>query len=530
MESLTSLIGTPVLKNMKNADLGQVESVGPLACVQPRDISCNICGTTTSIENISVDDTHSVHSQVVFPPMALGRVAVDYNSLFGPDNDMCESVVTVESMCADAARKKRFSVLRQLNSGNILSLEIGNVGTGTFLSTGKDINPFEIIFLPQVSVPHKRGQAGSNLLRNVINHLSLVPLSRHMEEWVTMQLKWILWTLVAYERTRPDIYLGRLVTTAVVLEIAAHRFHQYTQRWDTDGRMSVEGGMSSTKVKRKFKDTKGSGSMSPLQRCVDIHTLVFPLVLCVAICPLGGHSNDVKAGKSGVTKSIISLTDGWWWVRAKVDADINTRLIDTGKLCEGDKIVVFAATFEESDDAPLNLGSGVDVSGHSGRTVMKLFYNAIRKAKDTAKVGCVPPKYLSRGLKLSTLLPSGGIVFSVRVAPKYISPLIIKVTLSKQSDAEGACKSDVYFMSTKEFDLFEKYHGAGASDGRGDDESALEELLEDNEELSLPYLIEHELRCEGWVREALLVRFMLSHIAPKDYEIHSFVVVLCACK
>jgi hypothetical protein len=65
----------------------------------------------------------------------------------------------------------------------------------------------------------------------------------------------------------------------------------------------------------------------------------------------------------------------------------------------------------------------------------------------------------------------------------------------------------VYYLSTKEFDLFEKLYSPHPSGGGGRDEEAeLEELLEDNEEVALPYLIEHELQCDSWIREALLVR------------------------
>lgn len=137
----------------------------------------------------------------------------------------------------------------------------------------------------------------------------------------------------------------------------------------------------------------------------------------------------------------------------------------------------------------------------------------------SSQVGFVPLKYLSRGLSATSLAVTGGTVFSLRVIPRYTSPLVVKVTIARQDgggDGGGGAilRPDVYYWSTQELDLFEKQYRPGAEEqegggGRGggrDDEAALEELLEDNEEVTLPYLIAHDLQCESWVRDALLVR------------------------
>ena len=349
--------------------------------------------------------TSSPRDPAVYP-LPLAPVAVDYNSLYGGDSDHSAEChdLTLNKLCIENNRRKRLFFLRQLNSSNLLSLEINSTSSfaGMCLTPqGWDSGCFEEIRLPLVAPEGGESQ----LLLSVLSNLSAAPLSREMKEWVTMQLLWVLWTLVAYERTYPEEYLGRLVTREQVLEAVAHRFRQYTgggtgpaslhsvaddedeeEDKEVEGRRAEFRVMKNGPIKRprqKFKDTTGSGSMSPLQRCVDIHNLVFPVVLCV-VMPPPSSSSSARGGAPGS----ITLTDGWWWVQAKVDTDINSRLIQTGKLQEGDKIVVFAATFEETDEA-LRLGAGstgLEISGHNGRTVMKLYYNGVRKAKHDAKV------------------------------------------------------------------------------------------------------------------------------------------------
>jgi len=495
IDHMISCIGTPILKSQKenvqeNRNHSQVYS-GSLCSngsLINDSINCDIMNTSMSVETSLA--CASV-PELLVPNAAL---AVDYNSLFSDGFDS-SGAVTMEQLFIRVSREKRLSILRKLNSSNIMMLEINCAGdyADTFLSRAPHsrMYPIEELSLPYEYQPQLRAYCGSQLLNDVLAHVSVVSVSHHMVEWVAMQLKWILWTFASYERTEPEKYLGKLLMRSNIFDAISYRFSQYTHSWNVDGIPSM--------TIRKFKDTKGSGSMSPLQRCVDIHSLVFPLVLCVAMTP----REPSKVQGTG-SASCISLTDGWWWVRVKVDTDINTRLIETGKLKEGDKVVVFAATFEESDDHPMSLGGGVETSGHSGRTVMKLYYNAVRKARNNAKVGCVAPRYLNRGLSIASILTTGGVAFAVSVIPQYISPLNVKVTISHQSASDGSSKTDVHYLSTKEFELFEKHHGSGAFESHDDGERELEQLLEDNEEVSLPYLIEYELQCESWIREALM--------------------------
>lgn len=56
---------------------------------------------------------------------------------------------------------------------------------------------------------------------------------------------------------------------------------------------------------------------------------------------------------------------------------------------DGTKIVIFSAVFESHGDV----------------SIMKLFYNGVKKAKVSARLGDLPPKYFVRGIAVNTLIP-----------------------------------------------------------------------------------------------------------------------------
>ena len=121
------------------------------------------------------------------------------------------------------------------------------------------------------------------------------------------------------------------------------------------------------------------------------------------------------------------------------------------------------------------------------------------------QVGFLPPFHLCRGLSVSSILPTGGAIFSLKVIPHYVTQLMVKVFVSKiDASAANGCKSNVYFFSVKEFDKFEKAFGHLSAEN--DEEVNMDEILEDYEEVSLPYLIINELKCDDWLKDALLVR------------------------
>lgn len=122
----------------------------------------------------------------------------------------------------------------------------------------------------------------------------------------------------------------------------------------------------------------------------------------------------------------------------------------------------------------------------------------------------MPPKNLSRGLSAASLLTTGGLVFSLRAIPRYISPLVVKVAITKPSPADSPPAADVYFLSAKEFEVFERLHSPGGEESQ-DEEARMEELLGDNEEVTLPYLIKHDLKCDSWIKDALLVGGLISN-------------------
>jgi hypothetical protein len=108
------------------------------------------------------------------------------------------------------------------------------------------------------------------------------------------------------------------------------------------------------------------------------------------------------------------VTDGWWWTRAVLDAQLQA-LVSRGKLRDGCKIAVFAAT--------------IDASGDSA--TMQLSLNGVKLASSAAPAGFIRPAVLRRGLALRGLSTEGGAVFGVRVKVIFVTGDMAAVTISK---------------------------------------------------------------------------------------------------
>lgn len=219
---------------------------------------------------------------------------------------------------------------------------------------------------------------------------------------------------MSYERTYADVYLGLLLNESHILEVMLHRFKSYTslayikelqlageqknaeneemktianstiinQEANSTNELKID-----TKCKypnskalphkyakkdcKKYCKFQSNRSMSPLQRCLDIHVLERPIVVCVCLPPkdktgcngnVPSTSNHVEAGARGgsmnnrdadrgthdrsegiieteddkesgagdkSTGCSVEVTDGWYWGRMIVDSHIQERLIAT---------------------------------------------------------------------------------------------------------------------------------------------------------------------------------------------------------
>lgn len=191
--------------------------------------------------------------------------------------------------------------------------------------------------------------------------------------------------------------------------------------------------------------------MSPLQRCCEIRTLVWPIVVCLSVRVIptpskveprnetassdshypasvsggefkqtvstskNGDSNQKYSSSSHTYTAIaskrnetspsdfgqtsayaIEATDGWWWCPAMLDPSL-IELVRMGKIRDGTKVIIFAATF-------------ICENEEFSKCQIRVRCNAVRRAHDSAPFGFVQPRRLHRGLSVKTIRIEGGVV------------------------------------------------------------------------------------------------------------------------
>ena len=203
----------------------------------------------------------------------------------------CPFVAVDIATLQSARRRRRLESLRQINSTNVLSIVFDQFGD--FSLSGHEVN--------------------SNMVNDVCTRLSSSSLSPELKQWVEWQLIWALWTLASYERRYPNEYLFHLLHLSNLLSIVSLRYMDYTQSLPS---RAVEKFGNSSHMKKKFRN---KASQSPLQRCCDIMTLVWPIVLCISFSSAPSSSSSSKESTSTFA---CQVTDGWWWCPAVLDEEL----------------------------------------------------------------------------------------------------------------------------------------------------------------------------------------------------------------
>jgi hypothetical protein len=122
---------------------------------------------------------------------------------------------------AAAVSSKRMEMLSSIHSGNALQ-RIAFDGHGDFVLSGQ----------PEGSI------SSSSILFDAVCaallHQSIAITAAHPpppqpgdHRWLQMQIRWVAWTLVAYERKYPSLYLGQLLTERCVVECVLWRYRIY---------------------------------------------------------------------------------------------------------------------------------------------------------------------------------------------------------------------------------------------------------------------------------------------------------------
>ena len=353
--------------------------------------------------------------------------------------------------------RQRLNILSQINSTNTNCVDFGFSG--------------DLTFTPQPT------SSSSGLYKSFLCGLlsGAEDAPPELYVWLEFQFRWVVWSFACLERRYPLIYLNTLLTRTNVRDLLAYRYLSYTS--DTPRMRELLASRSADSFvpplprlttfyrkdprpspRRGAKRFSITASMSPLQRCNDINTLVWSLCLCVSV-----NSSDGS----------VLVSDGWWYTQATLDPDLS-RLVKKGTIRDGTKIVVFSAGFEQQ--------------GESNRMVLR--YNCVRKATDSTKLGFLEPNALFRGLSVKSVIKGAGNVYGLRgevVRRSVGMTRFFRYQESPTSRLSFSCDP----IETRIFDDFlDKLKYTVAAD------------LEKSPDLDLDALLEY-LDVEEWVRSAI---------------------------
>ncbi|CAG2253040.1 BRCA2 [Mytilus edulis] len=160
-------------------------------------------------------------------------------------------------------------------------------------------------------VPDDKGYAGKDEFCNAFLTIDNVDCKLLDEKWFCNHFRWVVWKLAAYEVTSPGIFAGRCLTPEVVMLQMKYRYDREIDKCQRSAIMKI---------------------------CERDDTPCKKMVLCVSDITM-----DVKEPK-------ISLTDGWYSIKAKVDGPLSN-LINKGCIQIGHKLCVSGAELTGSQDA-----------------------------------------------------------------------------------------------------------------------------------------------------------------------------------
>ncbi|KPP59928.1 breast cancer type 2 susceptibility protein-like, partial [Scleropages formosus] len=210
------------------------------------------------------------------------------------------------------------------------------------------------------------------------------------ESWVYNHYRWVVWKQASMEKSFPEQLGSRCLTPEQVLLQLKYRY-------------DVEVDQSRRSALRKIMERDDTPAKT--------------LVLCV--CGIASNDSTLNLPAQSENKTIkdvdtknylptgvIWVTDGWYAIRALLDAPLTT-MVRKGRLAAGMKIVTHGAELVGSQDActPLEAPSTL---------MLKVMANSTRPARWDAKLGfhCDPRPFR---LPLSSLYSNGGLVGCVDI-------------------------------------------------------------------------------------------------------------------
>ncbi|XP_073976052.1 uncharacterized protein [Rhodnius prolixus] len=212
--------------------------------------------------------------------------------------------------------------------------------------------------------------------------------------WVANHYRWIVWKLASMEKSFPDIFGGRCLNPDNVLQQLKYR---YDREIDRAQRAAFK------------KISEGDESASRLFIC------------CVAA--IRKNVSEIEE-----TTLDLELTDGWYSLWASVDQEM-VGLVNKNIVCVGSKLAIMGADSLTPDQAcdPLK-----------AQCRLKISTNSCRRARWDAKMGFVNVRCFS-SLKLSSILPQGGIVGKISALVARVYPIL---HMSKDSEGKTVFRNE----------------------------------------------------------------------------------------
>ncbi|EIE22396.1 hypothetical protein COCSUDRAFT_56086 [Coccomyxa subellipsoidea C-169] len=208
--------------------------------------------------------------------------------------------------------------------------------------------------------------------------------------WVTNHFRWVVWKLACYERQFPAHLAGRMLTPSLVLDQLKYRYE------------------------REF----GQGHRSVLKKVLEQDEAPQrPMVLCMAAI-LQRHPGEEGRQDSSEQRQ-VEVTDGWYSVRATLDAGLS-RMLTEQKLRIGTKMRV--------SGSELTAGSPSEVLEASRSCFLHLHYNGCHRVAEAMPLGWTVSRSVI--VPLGAVRPGGGTVSRTCVVVQRIFPALYRDRMS----------------------------------------------------------------------------------------------------
>ncbi|KAM8803144.1 breast cancer type 2 susceptibility protein [Rhynchonycteris naso] len=360
----------------------QVTPVISTKCEEPLDFIANL-QNARDIQNMRIEEKYR---QCVFPQPG---------SLYLAKTSTVPRIslkVAVEGQVPSACSHKQlymYGVSKhciKVNSKNAESFQFhtqdyfGKAGLGTQLADGGWL------------IPSNDGKAGKEEFYRALCDTPGVDPKLISRVWVYNHYRWVIWKLAAMEFAFPKEFANRCLCPERVLLQLKYRY-------------DIEIDRSQRSALKKIMERDDTAAKT--------------LVLCVSeiLSPnasLPETSNRKTRGVDTGKAAIVELTDGWYAVKAQLDAPLSA-LVQRGRLAVGQKIITHGAELVGSPNACAPLEAPESL-------MLKISANSTRPACWYAKLGfSLDPRPFP--LPLSSLFSDGGNVGCIDVVIQRTYPM-----------------------------------------------------------------------------------------------------------